>query len=217
MKPLLRATRLRASDLTNENASYFHLSIQRKTCRHRIDRFDGSADCDCRCLLAPASRQSESWMATHVPSRITIARPTSDPGMLGRMPRDPAGRRRRSRRGAHAPPASTLLAATLALFALWSAPGRALQLGALDVAGIGGEAQANVVARLSLSHHPADQELTEARLAWLLRRAPGEVLTALEPFGFYDAQVAIESPRSGDVVHVRVLVRPGRPAEVPEA
>ena len=130
------------------------------------------------------------------------------------MPRDPAGRRRRSRRGAHAPPASTLLAATLALFALWSAPGRALQLGALDVAGIGGEAQANVVARLSLSHHPADQELTEARLAWLLRRAPGEVLTALEPFGFYDAQVAIESPRSGDVVHVRVLVRPGRPVQV---
>ncbi|MCB1561009.1 MAG: outer membrane protein assembly factor [Xanthomonadales bacterium] len=90
----------------------------------------------------------------------------------------------------------------------------ALELGKVDVAGIGGEAQANVMARLSLSHHPADAALTEARLAYLLRRAPGEVLTALEPFGFYHAQVEIESPRNGDVVNVRVLVRPGRPVQV---
>ena len=110
--------------------------------------------------------------------------------------------------------ASAMGAGVLMLASLWATPAAALKLGSTNVAGIGGEARTNVMSRLSLSHHPAEQELTEARLAYLLRRAPGEVLTALEPFGFYDAQVEIESPRDGDTVNVRILVRPGRPVQV---
>ncbi|MCB1566141.1 MAG: outer membrane protein assembly factor [Xanthomonadales bacterium] len=135
------------------------------------------------------------------------------------MPFVPAGRRRQRERRDHAPTprtpmASAMGAGVLMLASLWATPAAALKLGSTDVAGIGGEARTNVMSRLSLSHHPAEQELTEARLAYLLRRAPGEVLTALEPFGFYDAQVEIESPRDGDTVNVRILVRPGRPVQV---
>ena len=92
----------------------------------------------------------------------------------------------------------------------------ALELGTVSIDGVDGALAENIRARLSLESHPEDEPLTEARLSYLLRQAPGEVLTALEPFGFYDAELQVEPSRSGERVDVRIVVTRGAPVRVRE-
>ena len=105
------------------------------------------------------------------------------------------------------------VAASLAVMA---APGlaAALELGEIAIEGVDGALAENIRARLSLANHPEDEPLTEARLSYLLRQAPGEVLTALEPFGFYHAELQVEPVRSGERVDVRIAVTRGAPVRV---
>lgn len=59
----------------------------------------------------------------------------------------------------------------------------------LDVEGVGGALRDNVLASVSVGRTPRGSRLTEARVRALLERAPREVRTALEPFGYYQATV----------------------------
>lgn len=56
--------------------------------------------------------------------------------------------------------------------------------------------------------------LTESRLSYLLRRAPGEARKALEPYGFYDAEVVADVRRDGDAIDVVVRIDAGEPVVV---
>jgi translocation and assembly module TamA len=97
-------------------------------------------------------------------------------------------------------------------------PPHAVQLAGVQLQGVDGELAANVRARLSLQQlSPAQrQQLSETRLGFLLRAAVSEVQQALEPYGYYDAEVTPELRRSGDQVTVLVQVRLGEPVRVRE-
>jgi translocation and assembly module TamA len=103
----------------------------------------------------------------------------------------------------------------LALFAA-ALPVAAVQLREVRVVGVDDELEANVRGRLSLSQHPATETLTEARLEYLVERAPEEARRALEPFGYYDAEVNVRPRRQGQSVRVEVRVAPGEPVRVRE-
>lgn len=70
---------------------------------------------------------------------------------------------------------------------------------------------AMTVARLSTKQRA---DLSEARLQFLLRRIPGEVTTALEPFGWYSPTVDVRREPARDGVRIRVSVDPGEPVRV---
>ena len=106
---------------------------------------------------------------------------------------------------------------TLCLGLLLSTPAAALELAGVRVLGLEDEARRDdVLAALSLHKlNPARRRaLTEARLSFLLRRAPREARQALEPYGHYNAQVQTEVLRDGERVEVVVRVVPGEPVRV---
>src|SRR5690606_5496469 len=95
----------------------------------------------------------------------------------------------------------------------------ALELGKVDIRGLEDEAmRTNVATALSLHRLDAERRasLSEGRLSYLLRRLPGEARQALEPFGYYGAEVEIEQARAGERVDVTVHIRPGEPVRVGE-
>src|SRR5690606_880157 len=87
------------------------------------------------------------------------------------------------------------------------------------VRGVDGDAQANVEASLSLTRLPASARagLSEARLSYLLRRAPEEARRALEPYGFYDAKIESDVQRGAQGVSVVLTIQPGEPVLVAAA
>lgn len=124
--------------------------------------------------------------------------------MLGGMPTPPAA----------ASWMRGLLAAALACAATGAS---ALELRSVTVEGIDDEAMRDDVDdALSLQRlNPKRRaRLTESRLSYLLRRAPGEAQKALEPFGFYDPEVTTDVRRDGDAVDVVVRVDAGEPVLV---
>jgi translocation and assembly module TamA len=92
----------------------------------------------------------------------------------------------------------------------------AIELQRVELQGIDGELAANVRARLALDRLPASQRanLSETRLAFLLRAAPADVQQALEPYGYYDVEVTPVLLRSGNQVTVRLQVVLGAPVQV---
>lgn len=114
------------------------------------------------------------------------------------------------------PPAPRLLS-TFCLALLLAMPAAALELGTVRVEGLEDAAQRDqVLAALSIEKlNPARRRaLSEARLSFLLRRAPREARQALEPFGHYESQVQTEVERQGERVDVVVRVVPGEPVRV---
>lgn len=89
-------------------------------------------------------------------------------------------------------------------------------LGAVRVTGIEGEALDNVRKSLSLLRldDAGRAALEEPRLAYLLRRVPDEVSTALQPYGFYAASAEIAVERKGGTANVTITVKPGEPVRV---
>lgn len=98
-----------------------------------------------------------------------------------------------------------------ALLLLLASPAGAAELAGVRVVGLEPALEANVHARLSLERTGEAQRagISEARLAYLLRIAPDEARSALEPFGYYDAEVDVRSTRVGDRVSVEVQVAKG--------
>ena len=93
----------------------------------------------------------------------------------------------------------------------------ALELREVRVEGIADEAMRDDVAdALSLQRLEPGRRatLSESRLSYLLRRTPGEVRAAMEPYGYYAPEIAPDVRRDGDHVDVVVRVVPGEPVRV---
>lgn len=92
-----------------------------------------------------------------------------------------------------------------------AASSQAAELTTVRIRGLDPLLEANVRTRLSLERMgPAQRQgLSEQRLAYLLRIAPAEVREALEPFGYYDAQVDLQVAREGEQLSVTATVVPG--------
>lgn len=107
-----------------------------------------------------------------------------------------------------------LQGALLILLLVLAMPLPARTLGTVAVTGVEGDLRANVEASLSLNRLTDRQreQLTEARLVFLMRQAETEARRALEPYGYYRATV--EVTRSGEPARVTVAVQPGDPVRV---
>ncbi len=117
------------------------------------------------------------------------------------------------------PSARCLPAAALFAVVLAGAPDAALalELRSVQVVGLDDEQMRdNVDDALSLQRLNPKRRLsiTESRLSYLLRIAPGEARAALEPFGYYDPVVETQVQRDGEAVTVLVTVVPGDPVRV---
>ncbi len=104
------------------------------------------------------------------------------------------------------------LAGGLALLAVLATPamgGVPLQV---LVEGVDGEARENVLGYLGIEQNRTQEGLTEAQIQLLHRRAGDEIRAALEPFGFYRAEVeaALERLPDGSWI-ARYTVDPGEP------
>lgn len=104
-----------------------------------------------------------------------------------------------------------LLGVLLLGFAL---PTLALTINTVAVEGVNAAMRDNVRARLALASWSPEKTLTEATLAYQLRQVPDQVHAALEPFGYYDAEVETNVSREGQRVNLRITVRPGEPVRV---
>ncbi|MBD9536086.1 outer membrane protein assembly factor [Stenotrophomonas sp. STM01] len=71
----------------------------------------------------------------------------------------------------------------------------------------------NIEASLSL-YDVIGKQQGESRLEYLLSQAESQTRKALEPFGFYNPDITIESPREGDNVRVVVRVEKGEQIRV---
>jgi translocation and assembly module TamA len=112
---------------------------------------------------------------------------------------------------------STLLRARLAVLLLVAAPAVAAEpLRAVLVRGVEGDERANVLASLSVRRLPEKDRanLSEGRLAYLLRAAVGEVRDALQPYGYYDARVESSVTHGARGITVTFVVTPGQPVSV---
>lgn len=92
------------------------------------------------------------------------------------------------------------------------------RLGTVSVRGIQGEMADNVRKSLALTNLSEEEraELSEARLAWLLRQAPTEIDHALQPFGYYEATVETQVKRKNGSANIVLTVDVGAPVTVRE-
>lgn len=86
----------------------------------------------------------------------------------------------------------------------------------VDIVGLDDEEAASVRAAMTLARLPANQrrDLSEARLQFLLRRAPVEAAKALEPFGWYSPEVVLRREPARAGVRIVVAVDRGEPTRV---
>jgi len=111
------------------------------------------------------------------------------------------------RRGA----ACCLLAALLALAAEPAAA--AIDV---EVTGVDGELQSNVLVYLSLQRYSKRDDIDADTLQRLCDRAEGEVKSALRPLGYYEPQVRATCTPRRNGGQVRIDVTPGEPVRVRE-
>jgi len=69
----------------------------------------------------------------------------------------------------------------------------------------------NVLALLSLKRHARSKELDEELVGRLTQRAPGEIGTALRPYGYYEPDIHTELTRNGTGWLVIIRIDPGPP------
>lgn len=102
------------------------------------------------------------------------------------------------------------------LFLVAAGPAAGQGLGEVRIRGLEGDALENVRQSLSVMQVPeADRAaLSEARLSYLLRQAPGEVDLALQPYGYYGASVETSVSHEGGKAVVSIAVTPGEPVTV---
>ncbi len=87
----------------------------------------------------------------------------------------------------------------------------AARLDAVVIDGVDDSLKDNIKLYLSLSRVAASKkpELSEARLAYLVELAPKQVASALEPFGFYQSSVKVQSEQSDKGLTLRLQVDTG--------
>lgn len=133
--------------------------------------------------------------------------------------RRPAAVRRRARRPASrflSGPVRLVLVAWLIL--LLVPPGVASGLKVqVEVTGLEGRNQKNVLALLALYQERADEQMSLARLQALYRHGPEQIREALAPFGYYRVEVdaSLTEPQAADEAWVaRFNVDPGEPVKI---
>lgn len=104
-------------------------------------------------------------------------------------------------------------ALTMTLLSLFAASAQAA-LTAVEIRGIDGELRENARSRLGIAMVVGDEEVPDSHIAWLHQRAPDEIRRALEPFGYYDADVEPELEETGEGLRATYRVRPGEPVRV---
>ncbi|MDE2149064.1 MAG: BamA/TamA family outer membrane protein [Gammaproteobacteria bacterium] len=79
----------------------------------------------------------------------------------------------------------------------------------VQVSGVGGALRANVLAQLSIQAQSNEPQLDQATVEDLNRRAPAQIRTALQPFGYYRSR--IDAALSGQAPHwtARYRIDPG--------
>ncbi len=95
-------------------------------------------------------------------------------------------------------------------------PALAVKVGSMGITGITDtDPLRNALLSVSLlKASTSSADVSEERLAFLLRRAPGEIRAALEPYGYYDATVVPDVQRVGATVNVTFAVTLGAPVRV---
>lgn len=81
----------------------------------------------------------------------------------------------------------------------------------VEFVGVDGQLLENVRALSSLQRMAASKELDSEMVGRLLQRAPGEVSSALKPFGYYDAKVSTELAEVDGGWRAKVKIEPGTP------
>src|SRR5436305_5658873 len=105
--------------------------------------------------------------------------------------------------------------ATVAIPALIPAPARAAEKVEVKVDGLRGELRKNALASLDLEQLRKDKSLDEGRLRRLYAQGPEQIEEALQPFGYYHADVQSSLDRQGDGTWVaRYKVDAGPPLKV---
>lgn len=101
----------------------------------------------------------------------------------------------------------------LAALALALAPTAAGAAVRIEVEGLDGDLERNVLALLSLRDEDPD-DLDERRVRQLHAQAPGEIEVALQPFGYYRPLIHSELTQEGDDWIARYRVDPGPPLRI---
>jgi translocation and assembly module TamA len=105
---------------------------------------------------------------------------------------------------------ATLLAAWLLAVSAWPAVAAAPSI-EIEITGVEGAPYDNIVALLSLKRLQRERDLDDEMLGRLAQRAPGEVRTALRPYGYYEPAVETAISRRENGWLVRITVDPGPP------
>jgi translocation and assembly module TamA len=80
-----------------------------------------------------------------------------------------------------------------------------------EISGVSGQEQANVQIYLEAGAYSLSPDASEARIRKMQGRMEKDVLTSLQPFGFYSANVSTEMALHGEDWRVKVSVTPGEP------
>jgi translocation and assembly module TamA len=84
----------------------------------------------------------------------------------------------------------------------------------VEIKGISGKAKTNVLAVLAIAQVQGRKNLTAARIRYLDAQAPDQIRRALEPFGYYRAQVKTDLKPGPQEWAATYLIRPGAPIPV---
>jgi len=132
---------------------------------------------------------------------------------------DRSGRRYACHEGVMAATRFSLATLLLLGFLGLSLPAQALTIRQVEVVGANRKALndalvTNLRAGLEVTRIAPTKSVSEARLAYLLRRIPAQVSDALEPFGYYHADATVTQRRDGTRVRLRIEVSLGDPVRV---
>ncbi|HEX5339295.1 MAG TPA: autotransporter assembly complex family protein [Gammaproteobacteria bacterium] len=84
----------------------------------------------------------------------------------------------------------------------------------VEIQGVSGDLQKNVLAYLSIETYHDSANLTQSLVDRLNARAPSEIRKALEPYGYYDAQVVADLTATASGWHAKYVITPGIPVRI---
>ena len=81
----------------------------------------------------------------------------------------------------------------------------------ISLTGLQEEMQRNVLAHLSIARQKDNPSLTDYLVKRLSKKAEKEIVSALEPFGYYQPEVDLDLLKEGSIWRVKLDVNPGNP------
>ncbi|GMV30507.1 MAG: hypothetical protein AMXMBFR59_26320 [Rhodanobacteraceae bacterium] len=105
--------------------------------------------------------------------------------------------------------------AAVALLLLFATPTVSAAKIVTTLGGVDGDLKIAALAGLDLTQY-ADRDVSAAQARRLYERAPAQIATALEPYGYYDAEVTGELKETPEGWNAILTVKPGEPVVVAE-